>query len=187
MDSISYLDLIAATLILLLGLKGIINGFFKEFFGMAGIVGGIFVGSHVGPKLGLWVDSLIFHFENESAIAFTGFILVFALFWLGMTYIGVLFSKLSIKSGLGPLDRIFGFILGAGKIFFIFSVIIYALSSINIIKRSLEPTFDKSLLYPVFYAVGSVVIQIDPESIKDKFEEEAGDQVESLLDELTEE
>ncbi len=186
MDSISYLDLTAATLILLLGLKGIINGFFKEFFGMAGIVGGIFIGSHVGPKLGMWIDDLIFHFQNESAIAFTGFILIFGLFWLIMTYVGQLFSKLSIKSGLGPLDRIFGFILGAGKIFFIFAVIIYALSSINIIKKSLDPTFEKSLLYPLFYAVGSVVIQVDPDSIKDKFEEEAGDQVDSLLDELTE-
>lgn len=187
MDSISYLDLTAATLILLLGFKGIINGFFKEFFGMAGIVGGIFVGSHIGPKLGLWVDNLIFHFENESAITFTGFIAVFAVFWLGMTYVGILFTKLSKKSGLGPLDKIFGFILGAGKIFFIFSVIIYALSSINIIKRSLESSFEKSMLYPVFYAVGSVVIQIDPEAIKDKLEDQAGDQVESLLDELTQE
>ena len=187
MDSISYLDLIAATLILLLGLKGIINGFFKEFFGMVGIVGGIFVGSHVGPKLGQWVDNLIFHFENESAIAFTGFIVIFALFWLGMTYVGLLLSKLSKKSGLGPLDKIFGFILGGGKIFFIFAVIIYALSSVNIIKKSLSSFFDKSLLYPVFYAVGSVVIQIDPDAIKDKFEDKASDQVESLLDELTEE
>lgn len=186
MDSISYLDLVAATLILLLGLKGIMNGFFKEFFGMVGVVGGIFVGSYVGPKLGQWFDNLIFHFENESAIAFTGFILVFALFWLSMTYAGVLFSKLSHKSGLGPLDKIFGFVLGAGKIFFIFSVIIYALSSINIVKRSLESFFDKSMLYPVFYAVGSVVIQIDPNAIKDKFEDEAEDQVDSLLDELTE-
>ena len=185
MDSISYLDLTAATLILLLGLKGIINGFFKEFFGMTGIVGGIFVGSHIGPKLGAWADNLIFHFENESAIAFTGFIVIFALFWITMTYVGTLFSKLSIKSGLGPLDRIFGFILGAGKIFFIFSVIIYALSSVNIIKKSLESTFEKSLLYPVFYAVGSIVVQIDPDAIKDKFQDEAEDQVDSLLDELS--
>jgi len=185
MDSISYLDLTAATLILLLGLKGIINGFFKEFFGMTGIVGGIFVGSHIGPKLGAWADKLIFHFENESAIAFTGFIVIFALFWLSMTYVGTLFSKLSIKSGLGPLDRIFGFILGAGKIFFIFSVIIYALSSVNIIKKSLESTFEKSMLYPIFYAVGSIVVQIDPEAIKEKFQDEADDQVESLLDELS--
>jgi len=185
MDSISYLDLTAATLILLLGFKGIINGFFKEFFGMTGIVGGIFVGSHIGPKLGAWVDELIFHFENESAIAFTGFIVIFALFWMSMTYIGTLFSKLSIKSGLGPLDRIFGFILGAGKIFFIFSVIIYALSSVNIIKKSLESTFEKSLLYPVFYAVGSIVVQIDPDAIKEKFQDQAEDQVDSLLDELS--
>ncbi len=185
MENISYLDLIVASLILLLGLKGIINGFFKEFFGMVGIVGGIFVGSNVGPKLGAWVDSLIFHFENDSAIAFTGFIIILATFWLGMTYIGHLFSKLSVRSGMGPLDKIFGFVLGAGKIFFIFAVIVYALSSVNIIKKSLDPVFEKSMLYPVLYAVGSVVIQIDPNRIQEKIEDQAEDRVESLLDELT--
>lgn len=186
MDSISYFDLVVATLILLLGLKGIINGFFKEIFGMVGIVGGIFLGSTLGPKLGSWIDSLIFHFDNDAAVAFTGFILILALFWLGMTYIGHLFSKLSLRSGLGPLDKIFGFLLGSGKIFFIFSVIVYALSSVNIIKKSLDPMFEKSLLYPVLYATGSIVIQIDPDRIKAKMEDQAEEQVESLLDELTE-
>ncbi len=185
MESISYFDLIIATLILLLGLKGIINGFFKEIFGMVGIVGGIFLGSTLGSKLGIWVDNLIFHFDNEAAVAFTGFIFVLATFWLGMLYLGHLFSKLSLKSGLGPLDKIFGFLLGSGKIFFIFSVIVYALSSVNIIKKSLEPMFEKSLLYPVLYATGSIIIQIDPDRIKAKIEDQAEDEVESLLDELT--
>ena len=186
MESISYFDLVIATLILLLGLKGILNGFFKEIFGMVGIIGGIFIGSTVGPRLGMWLDSMFFNFENEAAISFTGFIVILAIFWLSMTYLGTLFSKLSIKSGLGPMDRIFGFLLGAGKIFFIFAIITYALSSVNIIKKSLNPMFSKSIMYPFLYATGSVVIQIDPNRIQEKIEDQAESQVDSLLDELTE-
>lgn len=184
MDSISYFDLIVATLIILLGLKGILNGFFKEIFGMLGIIGGIFIGSTVGPTFGNWLDETIFGFGNEAASAFIGFIIILATIWLGMTYLGHLFSKLSLKSGLGPMDKIFGFVLGAGKIFLIFSVIVYALSSVNIIKKSIEPVSENSLLFPMLYAIGNVVIQIDPSAIKDKIEDKAEDEVDSLLNEL---
>lgn len=185
MESISYFDLIIASLILFLGLKGIINGFFKEIFGMAGIVGGIFIGSTAGPKFGSWLDEQFFNFQNEAAIAFTGFIVILALFWVVMTFIGTLFTKLSVKSGLGPMDRLFGFVLGSGKIFFIFAVITYALGSINIIKKSLDPMFEKSMLYPFLFATGSVIIQIDPQSIEENLKDQAADHVETLLDDLT--
>jgi membrane protein required for colicin V production len=48
----SIFDLIVGSIILLLGLKGILNGFFKELFGLIGIVGGIFVGSRVANEVG---------------------------------------------------------------------------------------------------------------------------------------
>lgn len=182
MNEISYFDLVITTLILLLGLKGVINGFFKEIFGMLGIVGGVFVGSKFGPLLGSKIDSAVFHFENETAIAFTGFVIVLAIFWISMSYIGHLFSKLSVKSGLKPMDRLFGFALGAGKIFFIFSALIFTISNIGIVKKSLTTTFDNSTLYPLLYATGSVIAQIDPDIWKDKVQEEANQKAKQIQD-----
>jgi membrane protein required for colicin V production len=49
---LNYFDIIAAAIILLLGLKGIVNGFFKEIFGLVGIIGGIFIASRFGPDVG---------------------------------------------------------------------------------------------------------------------------------------
>ena len=69
----SYFDIIATIIILFLGLKGIINGFFKELFGLLGIIGGIFIASRLGNEVGEYLSDMIFKFENSAAINFTGF------------------------------------------------------------------------------------------------------------------
>jgi len=61
----NHFDLVIVSIILLLGLKGIINGFFKELFGLVGIIGGIFIASRVGDEVGLYLSDLIFNFENS--------------------------------------------------------------------------------------------------------------------------
>ena len=108
----NYFDIIASVIILLLGLKGIINGFFKEVFGLIGIIGGIFIASRVGNEVGQYLSNLIFKFENSAAINFTGFLVALAVFWFFMIVVGYIFKKLSSVSGLGIFDRIFGFIFG---------------------------------------------------------------------------
>ena len=45
MNSFSYFDLVVGLLIVLVGLKGIVNGFIREVFGLIGIVGGVFIAS----------------------------------------------------------------------------------------------------------------------------------------------
>lgn len=181
---ISYFDLVFAALILFLGLKGLLNGFFKEVFGLIGIIGGILVGSHYGPFVGALVDDNLLHFENDVATAFIGFVVVLAIFWLGMTFLGNVFTKISKKSGLGPMDRLFGFAVGGGKIFFLFAVIIYAMSNIAFVRDSLQSTFDKSILYPYFYAAGNLVVQIDPELVQGNIDKQTQNIQESVQKEL---
>ena len=45
---LNYFDMAVGSIVLLLGLKGLLNGFSKELFGLIGIVGGLFVASHIG-------------------------------------------------------------------------------------------------------------------------------------------
>lgn len=163
----NYFDLIAAVIILLLGLKGILNGFFKELFGLIGIIGGIFVASRVGDDVGLFLNDNIFHFDSHAVIAFSGFILVLALFWLAMVGLGHLFKKLGALSGLGAVDRIAGFLLGSGKFFLIAAVIAYALNNIKAIRENLEEPMQNSVLFPVLVETGSYIMQVSPETLKD--------------------
>ncbi len=66
----NYFDIIVSVVILLLGLKGIINGFFKEVFGLVGIIGGIFLASRIGNRVGEYLSDLIFKFDSSAATNF---------------------------------------------------------------------------------------------------------------------
>lgn len=159
---INYFDLVAAVIILLLGLKGIINGFFKEVFGLVGIIGGIFVASRIGDSVGEKLNSLIFNFSSHAAVSFLGFLTTLALFWLLMILIGYIFKKLSILSGLGPIDKILGFIFGASKFFLIAAVIAYAAYSIKAVKSTIDATMSNSILFPIMVETGSYIMKMDP-------------------------
>ncbi len=159
---VNLFDLIVGVIILLLGLKGILNGFFKELFGLIGIIGGIFVASRIGSSIGQLLNDTIFHFESESAVSFTGFLFTLAIFWISMIALGLVFKKLSKLSGLGPVDKIFGFILGSGKFFLIGAVIAFSIYNIKTIRTNLEPMMSSSILFPVLVETGAIIMKIDP-------------------------
>ena len=162
---LSYFDLIVGIIILLLGLKGIINGFFKELFGLIGIIGGIFVASRLGDSVGGLVSDTIFKFESDAAISFVGFVATLIIFWAAMIILGMFFTKLSKVSGLGPVDKIFGFVVGSGKFFLIGAVIAYAVYNVQAIRVNLEPTMKNSFLFPVLVEAGSIIMHIDPAEV----------------------
>lgn len=163
----NYFDLIASVIILMLGLKGILNGFFKEVFGLVGIIGGIFVASRIGDTVGQSLSDMIFKFENSAAISFSGFLVTLALFWLFMIIVGYIFKKLSLLSGLGIFDRILGFVFGASKFFLIAAVIAHAAYNIKAIKSTIEVPMENSFLFPALVTTGAFIMKLDPVEISD--------------------
>ena len=161
----SYFDLVVGIIILLLGLKGIINGFFKELFGLIGIIGGIFIASRLGDSVGGLVSDTIFKFESDAAVSFVGFIATLIIFWAAMIVLGMILTKMSKVSGLGPIDKVFGFIIGSGKFFLIGAVITYAVYNIQAVRVNLEPAMKSSYLFPIMVEVGSVVMHMDPAEV----------------------
>jgi membrane protein required for colicin V production len=180
----NYFDLIAASIILLLGLKGIINGFSKELFGLAGIVGGIFVASRISHEVGQRLSDAIFKFDNSAAINFTGFIVTFASIWIIMILIGSMFTKLSRMSGLGIIDKLFGFVFGASKFFLIASVIAYATHNIKALKSTLDSSMQTSILYPIFVSTGSYVMKMDPAQLSQDLDESINDVNQKIKDSI---
>ncbi len=160
MQDISMFDIVVVTLTLLLAIKGLFKGFVKEFFGLVGIIGGIFVASRLAVSVGEKIAPL-FAIENESSIELMGFVAALIGFWIIAYALGTVISKVFSLSGLGVFDRILGFAFGAFKVFLIFSVIIYALSQVQVIKEKIEESVGNTITYPILLAGGAYIIKLD--------------------------
>ena len=167
MENVSLLDIISIALILFLGIKGLFRGFMKETFGLIGIIGGIYVASRYAQPLGEYLDVTFLHLQNKASLYLIGFIAALIAFWLVAIMIGSMLGKLVASSGLGIIDRILGFAVGGAKVFLIFSIIIYVLTNIPVLKSSVEKMFEGSMMYPIFTKVGAQIVKLDPSQLTD--------------------
>lgn len=164
MQNFAVFDLIIITITLILGLKGLFRGLIKEVFGIIGIIGAIFVASRISKEVGDLIAPILV-LENEATIKLIGFIVALVGVWIVVYSAGVIVSKIFAASGLGIVDRIFGFIFGAAKIFLIFSVISYALYQVQSFKKVIDERFATSIVMPHLISVGSYIIKLDTNSI----------------------
>ena len=162
----NYFDAVIASIVVILGIKGMMNGFVKEFFGLIGLVGGVYIAARVADTAGAFIDKNLYHMENSTALQLIGFIAILALVWIIAVAIGSLFSSLTQASGLGPINRLLGFIIGGGKYFLIFALIVTALSNVTLVKDNLQKYVKDSALYPYLVETGSFLINLDPKDFQ---------------------
>lgn len=162
-------DIIIIGITLLLGLKGLFRGIIKEVFGLIGIVGAIFIGSRFSKETGDLIAPIL-GLENSATINLIGFAVTLVGFWLVVYFIGEIISKMFAVSGLGIVDRIFGFVFGSAKVFLIFSVITYAVYQVQSFKKTIDEKSKDSIVIPHLISVGSYIIKIDTVAITQKIE-----------------
>jgi len=160
---LNILDLTVGGLILILGLKGILNGMVKEMFGLLGVVGGIYIATSYANDFGAILNRNVYTFEKEEIATLIGFILLLILSWGGIIVLGNVVSKLMKLSSLGMIDKLLGVIFASGKVFVFFAIIAYSLSSIEVIAKSLSKHTEGSILYPILVESGSLIVNIDPD------------------------
>lgn len=161
MMEFNYFDVTISAIIIILGIKGFMQGFIKEIFGLLGLVGGVYFASRLSDKAAAFIDENFLHLENTSLLKLIGFLAILIIIWMSATLLGSLFSKLTSESGLGFLNRLFGFIAGGGKYFLIFALIVTALSNVTLVKDNLEKYVSDSMLYPYLKEAGSYLINLD--------------------------
>lgn len=165
MIDFNYFDVIIATIVLLLGIKGFMHGFIKEVFGLVGLIGGVYFASRLSGTAAAFIDTNFLHLENQALLKLIGFLAILIVIWLSATVVGSILSKLTSASGLGFLNRSFGFIAGGGKYFLIFALIVTALSNVSLVKDNLEKHVKDSILYPYLKQAGSLLINLDPTTL----------------------
>ena len=165
MVDFNYFDVVITAIVLLLGIKGFMNGFIKEVFGLVGLIGGVYLASRLANTAATFIDTNFLHLENIALLKLIGFLAILIIDWLGATILGSIFSKLTSASGLGFLNRLFGFIAGGGKYFLIFALIVTALSNVSLVKDNLEKHVQDSILYPYLKKAGAYLINLDPSKL----------------------
>ncbi len=161
MMDFNYFDVTISAIILILGIKGFMQGFIKEVFGLLGLVGGVYFASRLSDRAATFIDTNFLHLDNPSLLKLIGFLAILIVIWVSATILGTIFSKLTSESGLGFLNRLFGFIAGGGKYFLIFALIVTALSNVTLVKDNLEKYVNDSILYPYLREAGSYLINLD--------------------------
>jgi len=165
MMNFNMFDIIIATLVLLLGVKGFLHGFIKEMFGLIGLIGGVYFASRLSGIAADFIGQNFIQLENTALLKLIGFIAILLIVWISATIVGSIFSKLISVSGLGFINRLFGFIAGGAKYFMIFALIFTALSNVSLFKDNFEKYAKDSILYPYLKEVGSYVINLDPTTL----------------------
>jgi len=165
MIDFNYFDITISTIVILLGIKGFMNGFIKEIFGLAGLVAGVYFGSRFADTAATFINDNFLQMQNPSLLKLLGFLAVLIIVWLGATLLGSILSKLTSVSGLGFINRFLGFIAGGGKYFIIFALIVTALSNVTLVKENLGKYVKHSMLYPYLLKTGSAIIRLDPATL----------------------
>ncbi|MCR8696893.1 MULTISPECIES: CvpA family protein [Campylobacter] len=169
MDFITWFDIIVIAVVVILGIKGVINGLIKEVFGLIGIIGGVIVASRnaslVGEQISLYLYEL-----SDSAEFFFGFLLTLLIFWFVCLLLGNLLSKMLKMSGLGFVDRLLGFFVGAAKIFLVLAILVAIVSRISVLNQKISPYFKDSKVYPVLLAAGEFIMAMDISSVQNSLE-----------------
>ena len=166
----SIFDMVIIGVTLALGLKGLFKGFIKEISGLIGIIGGIFVASRFADVVGNAIAPT-FAITSEATISLIGFVCALIAFWLVIYILGMITSKIFAISGLGIIDRLFGFIFGSAKIFLILAVIAHALYQVESFRNKLDTKFQNSQVFPLLLETGSYIVKLDTKEISKSIEE----------------
>lgn len=158
------LDLIVLALVLFLGIKGVMRGFVSELSGFIAIVGGVFVASRFGKMMAELLSGM-FGSIGKTTAAILAFIVVFALFWFAVVAAAGVIKKFIESMGLGAYDKALGFVVSGGKIFLILSIVIFAFSSISLLKNKIQGMTNDSFLYPAMLKTGSFLINLSPDDL----------------------
>jgi membrane protein required for colicin V production len=66
MIDFNYFDVAIGSIVIILGIKGFLNGFIREIFGLAGLVGGVYLASRFAPLAADFIDQNFLHLKNVA-------------------------------------------------------------------------------------------------------------------------
>ena len=68
MEFVTLFDVVVVSLVLILGIKGVISGLIKEIFGLVGLIGGIVVASRFAAKAGQIISDKVYKLDGDTVV-----------------------------------------------------------------------------------------------------------------------
>ena len=153
-------DIVVIAIILLLSIKGLLNGLIKELFNLIGLIGGIFVASYFHNDLSKLIYENITTAIPLKVLNLLSLIVIFALFWIVMNYIAKAIAYFSNSEFISTTSRLGGMVIKMVTTFFILSLITYVFSTKPQFTQNFKPTLDSSKFYTLLKNSGSFILNM---------------------------
>jgi len=147
-------DVVVIVLILLLSLKGLFSGFTKEFFNSLGLIGGIFVASYFHKTVANYI------FNNITDAISLKVLNLISLVYMVIKLIGKAFAMIGSDDDISAASRLGGMIVKLVTLFFVFSLITYAISTKKNVVEKIKDITDTSILYPLLKDTGASILNM---------------------------
>jgi len=91
-NNFNYLDITIIALIFILSIKGFVNGFLREFFGLAGLVGGVVIASIKFEFMAKYIYTNLYPLDNIALLNLVSFIFIVLIVWILSAILGIIIS-----------------------------------------------------------------------------------------------
>ncbi|HHH20717.1 MAG TPA: CvpA family protein, partial [Nitratifractor sp.] len=157
---INIVDLVVVLLILLLSIKGLMNGFTKELLSAIGLIGGLFAATYFSGQLSEFIYSNLTDALSMNLLKVISTVLIFIVVWYVANLIGKGIALTGNSEYLSTTSRLAGMFIKMLALFFIFSLITFALSTKPQVAERFKDTLDKSKLYPLLKNTGAAILNM---------------------------
>ena len=162
MDSlfnINIFDAVVLGLIVLLSIKGLLSGFLKEFFNSIALIGALAVASLYKSEVAQYTKEYLNLNLSAQLLELISLIVVFLLVFLLVKAIYKIINSF-LDEDISTPSRLLGMIIKMATLFFVFSLIVYGLSSKPQVAEKFKDTLDKSKLYPILKNTGATILNM---------------------------
>ncbi len=153
-------DIVVIALILLLSIKGLLSGFTKELFSAIGLIGGLYAATLFNTDMAQYIYSNVTDALSIPVLKLIATVVIFLVVWYVASLIGRGFSLIGDSEYISTTSRLAGMFVKMVTLFFVFSLITFALSTKPQVSERFKDTLSQSKLYPLLKDVGAAILNI---------------------------
>jgi len=156
-------DAVVVGLIILLSLKGLLSGFTKELFNAIGLIGGLFVASYYKKDLAIYLHDNFLNNLSMPLLELLSLLAIFIAIFIVAKVVYKIIESISSNDYLSGASRLGGMLVKMITLFFVFSLIVFGLSSKPQVVNKFKNTLENSKLYPLLKSSGALILNTSDE------------------------